>query len=176
MSLRKTLSKLPDPIKRTIQDRVYPKPLPEGETVPEWHLQAHDGSWHRQGRHWSLMVFYVEDGGEQDRAQLAEVQKFMPDLTRLGVKVFAANNAESPSHVAFAEELGLTFPLLVDRGGSVARQFKSCVQLPGKSIIVRTVYLVNPERKIRLANRGTPSIEAIVRSVEALQQASKTGM
>jgi alkyl hydroperoxide reductase subunit AhpC len=41
---------------------------------------------------------------------------------------------------------------------------------------VRTVYLVNPERKIRLANRGAPSVSAIVRSVEALQQAARGGM
>ena len=41
---------------------------------------------------------------------------------------------------------------------------------------LRTVYLVNPERKIRLGNRGAPSVAAIVRSVEALQQASRTGM
>jgi peroxiredoxin len=176
MSLRTTLSNLPDPIKRAIQERVYPKPLPEGETAPEWHLQAADGSWHRQGRHWSLMVFYVEDGGEKDKEQLRSVMEFKKDFDRLGVKVFAVNMAEAPSHEAFAAELGAEFPLLVDRGGSVARQFKSCLQLPGKSIMVRTVYLVNPERKIRLGNRGNPSIEAILRSVEALQQASKTGM
>lgn len=176
MSLRKQLAKLPDPIKRVIQDRVYPKLLPEGETAPEWHLQGWDNSWHRQGRHWSLMVFYVEDGGEIDKEQLLQVKQFQKDLDRLGVKVFGVNLAEAPSHEAFANELGIDFPLLVDRGGSVARQFKACMQLPGKPLMVRTVYLVNPERKIRLGNRGNPSIEAIVRSVEALQQASKTGM
>lgn len=176
MSLRHQLAKLPDPVKRAIKDRVYPKLLPEGETAPEWHLQSYDNSWHRQGRHWSLMVFYVEDGGEVDRQQLLEVQKFKPDFDRLGVKVFACSNAEAEPHEAFAKELGLDFPVLVDRGGSVARQFKACMQVPGASLMVRTVYLVNPERKIRLGNRGTPSIEAIVRSVEALQQASKTGM
>lgn len=176
MSLRKQLAKLPDPIKRAIQDRVYPKLLPEGETAPEWHLQSWDNSWHRQGRHWSLMVFYVEDGGEIDRAQLSEVKKFEKEFERLGVKIFACNLAEAASHEAFAKDLGVDFPVLVDRGGSVARQFKACMQLPGKSLMVRTVYLVNPERKIRLGNRGNPSIEAILRSVEALQQASKTGM
>ena len=36
------------PIKRTIQERVYPRLLPEGETAPEWHLQSWDDSWHRQ--------------------------------------------------------------------------------------------------------------------------------
>src|SRR5688500_1185389 len=137
MSLRTTLSKLPTPIKLSIQDRVYPKLLAEGETAPEWHLQSWDDSWHRQGKHWSVMVFYPEDGGEADREQLAEFQKHLPDFQRLGVKVFGVNQAEAPSHKAFAEAAGITFPLLTDRGGSVARLFRACVQLPLKPMYLR---------------------------------------
>ena len=175
-SPRKTLARLPAPLKRALQDRVYPKLLPEGETAPEWHLQSWDDSWHRHGKGWSVMVFYPEDGGDEDRAQLAAFQEQLPAFTRLGVKVVGINFAEAKSHAPFAKELGLGFPLLTDRGGSVARQFRACVQLPMSLIYIRTVYLVNPERKIRLGNRGNPSVPAIVRSVEALQQVSKTGM
>jgi peroxiredoxin len=174
--LRKALKSLPAPVKRTLQERLYPALLPEGETAPEWHLQAQDGTWHRQGRHWSVMVFYPQDGGDEDKNQLAEFQSHVKDFERLGVKIFGVNAAEAESHDTFAKESGLTFPLLTDRGGSVARQFKSCVQLPGSPMYIRTVYLVNPERKIRLGNRGMPSVAAIIRSIEALQSASKTGM
>ncbi len=176
MSLRHTLARLPAPVKRALQDRLYPALLPEGETAPEWHLQSWDDTWHRHGKHWSILVFYPEDGGAPDREQLLAFQAHAADFQRLGVKVFAFNNAEAPSHAAFAKELGLTFPLLTDRGGSVARQFRACLQIPMAPMYLRTVYLVNPERKIRLGNRGNPSVAAIVRSVEALQQASKTGM
>ena len=176
MSLRSTLGRLPAPVKRSLQETLYPKLLPEGETAPEWHLQSWDNSWHRHGKHWSLLVFYPLDGGAEDKAQLLSVQAELTSLTRLGVKVFGFNQAEGPSHEAFAKELGLTFPLLTDRGGSVARQFRACLQVPTSPMYLRTVYLVNPERKIRLGNRGNPSIAAIVRSVEALQQASRTGM
>jgi peroxiredoxin Q/BCP len=176
MSLRSTLARLPAPIKRGIQDRVYPTLLSEGDTAPEWHLQSWDDSWHRHGKHWSVMVFYPDDGGVEDRAQLSAFQEHAVDFARLGVKVFGFNPAEAPSHAAFAKELGLGFPLLTDRGGSVARQFKACLQIPGAPMYLRTVYLVNPERKIRLGNRGNPSVAAIVRSVEALQQATRSGM
>jgi peroxiredoxin len=175
-SLRKTLSKLPPPVKLAIQGRVYPKLLGEGETAPEWHLQSWDDSWHRQGKHWSVLVFYPEDGGPEDAEQLRAFQQHLDDFARLGVKVFGVNQAESASHASFAQELGVTFPLLTDRGGSVARQFRACIQLPLRPMYVRTVYLVNPDRKIRLANRGAPSVAAIVRSVEALQQAARGGM
>jgi alkyl hydroperoxide reductase subunit AhpC len=160
MSIRQTLSRLPAPLKRGIQDRVYPTLLPEGETAPEWHLQSWDDSWHRHGKHWSVLVFYQEDGGVEDRAQLAEFQAHLADFTGLGVKIFALNPAEGPSHA----------------GGSVARQFRACLQIPTAPMYLRTVYLLNPERKIRLGNRGTPSVAAIVRSIQALQQASRSGM
>lgn len=176
MSLRHSLARLPSPVKRAVQDRLYPALLPEGETAPEWHLQSWDDSWHRHGKHWSVLVFYPEDGGAVDREQLRAFQEHLPEFQRLGVKVFGFNDAEGPSHKAFADEAGLTFPLLTDRGGSVARQFRACLQIPMAPMYLRTVYLVNPERKIRLGNRGTPSVAAIVRSVEALQQASRTGM
>jgi hypothetical protein len=42
--------------------------------------------------------------------------------------------------------------------------------------VIPTLYLVNPERKVRLANRGFPSVEAVVRSIEALQQATRAGV
>ncbi len=174
--LRNALKSLPSPVQRALQERFYPNLLPEGETAPEWHLQAQDGTWHRQGRHWSVMVFYTEDGGAADTEQLKAFQAHLKDFEKLGVKLFGVNEAEAESHTTFATEAGITFPLLTDRGGSVARQFKSCVQVPGSPMYIRTVYLVNPERKIRLGNRGTPSVEAIIRSIEALQSASKTGM
>ena len=176
MSLRDWFHRLPQPAQEAVRERVYPNLLPEGETAPEWHLQSWDGTWHRQGKHWSIMVFYPLDGGAPDREQLLAFQQRLPAFERLKVKVFGLNVAEANSHEAFAKEAGIEFPLLTDRGGSVARQFRACVQLPLSPVFIRTVYLVNPERKLRLGNRGTPSVDAIIRSVEALQQASKTGM
>jgi peroxiredoxin Q/BCP len=174
--LRQAFHRLPASVQDAIRERLSPKMLAEGEVAPEWHLQSWDSSWHRQGKHWSALVFYVEDGGEADRAHLLEFQARLDRFAALGVKVFGINVAEEASHRAFAEAAGITFPLLTDRGGSVARQFRACIQLPLRPVFLRTVYLVNPERKIRLGNRGAPSVEAIVRSVEALQQAARAKM
>lgn len=175
-TLRDTFHRLPLSVQESLRDRFFPKLLPEGETAPEWHLQSWDNSWHRQGKHWSVMVFYVQDGSAQDREQLQAFQKQLPEFERLKVKVFGFNSAEAESHEAFAKEAGIDFPLLTDRGGSVARQFRACLQLPLRPVYLRTVYLVNPERKLRLGNRGNPSVEAILRSVVALQQVAKAGM
>lgn len=168
--------RLPGSLQQALRDQLYPRLLAEGDVAPEWHLQSWDGSWHRQGKHWSVLIFYVQDGGEADLEHLRAFQERLERFTALGVKLFGINVAEAESHSAFAEQAGLTFPLLTDRGGPVARQFRACIQLPLSPLYLRTVYLINPERKIRLGNRGMPSVEAILRSVEALQQATKNRM
>ena len=177
MDLRAAISKLPESIKRPIKDAVLPRPIPEGEVVPEWHLQAHDRSWHRQGVYWSVMQFLpacTED--PRNDAQLLELQQHHARLEALKAKVFAVIPAEEDELVALADRLGLSYPLLTDRGASVSRRFQAAVQLPLRSVMIPTLYLVNPQRKIRASNRGYPSVEAIVRSIEALQQATRSGM
>lgn len=167
--------RLPAPVKQALKDALYPALLPEGETAPEWHLQSYDGSWHRQPNRWAILVFYPGDDTPGCTRQLAELEASYDRLKALGCEVFAINPAEADSHRAFAEKHGFRFPILTDRGGAVARQFRCTLPLPLGPTIIRTVYLVNPDRKIRLANRGSPSVEAIVRSIEALQQATREG-
>jgi len=163
-------------MRRSLADAVYPEMLPEGETAPEWHLQGHDGEWHRFQRiRWTLLVFYPGDDTPGCTAQLQDVQDHVEQLRSLKCNVYGVNPAECESHAAFAEKYGFTFPLLTDRGASVARQFRCTVPFPRRRVL-RSVYLINPERKIRLANRGAPSVAAIVRSIQALQQATRDGM
>ena len=170
------IRKLPAPVKQAIKDQVYPELLPEGETAPEFQLQHYDNTWHRLRKQWSILVFYPGDDTPGCTRQLEEFQAHYEQLQALGCEVYAINPAEAPSHQAFAEKYGFTFPMLTDRGGSVARSYMATVSLPLRMWVLRTVYLINPERKIRLANRGTPSVEAIIRSIQALQQATKGGM
>lgn len=176
MSLRSLAHKLPNPVQDALRERFYPTLLPEGETVPEWHLQAADDSWHRHNnRRWTLMVFFPEGEDPASDTHLQDLQGQYAALKGLGAEIYGVSPQEAPALKALAARLGLEFPLLTDRGGVVARQFRAAVQLPLASFILRTVYLVNPDRKIRLANRGTPSTAAIVRSIQALQQATRAG-
>jgi peroxiredoxin Q/BCP len=177
MSLSGLIHRLPSPVKSAVKERVYPKLLAEGEVVPEWALQSYDGSWRRQKNNkWTVLVFYPGDDTPGCTAQLQDMQNHYARFQELKADVYGINPAEAPSHKAFAEQYGFEFPILTDRGGVVARQFRAALQMPFKTLILRTVYLVNPERKIRLANRGAPPAQAILRSIEALQQATRNGM
>ena len=177
MGLRDLINKVPTPLKQAVKGAIYPDMLLESTAAPEWQLQDHHGNWHRlKGKRWALMVFYPGDDTPGCTLQLAEFQKNNARLLELGVDVFGVNPAEADSHSAFAEKCGYEFPLLVDRGGSVSRQFRCSLPTPLGPKVIRSVYLINPDRKIRLANRGAPSVEAIIRSIEALQQVTKGGM
>jgi peroxiredoxin Q/BCP len=176
MGLRDLLNKVPTPLKQAVKERLYPELLPEGELAPEWHLQSYDDTWHRmRGDRWSLLVFYPGDDTPGCTLQLQELAAHYPTLQELGTQVYGVNPAEAESHRAFAEKLSLPFPLLIDRGAGVCRQFSATLPIPYGIKTIRTVYLVNPDRKIRMANRGAPPVEAIIRSIQALK-ATKAGM
>jgi peroxiredoxin Q/BCP len=169
--------RIPGFVKRPLRARYVPAMLREGEGAPEWHLAGHDGRVHALSDGWSLLIFYPGDGTAACMAQLRDVQGHLPALTAVGCAVFGINPAGIESHRRFAATADLAFPLLADPNAAVARAYRAWVDLPvlgGQ--IERTVYLVNPLHKIRLANRGAPSIAAIVRSIQALQQATRAGM
>ena len=169
--------RVPAPVRDRVKRHLQPPILREGERAPEWHLVGHDGTVYSQGDHWTLFVLYPRDDTAGCTAQLLDVEAHREALEGLGVRCFGVNPANQTSHAAFAEKLGLGFPLLIDVGLEHARQLGCTwtVPLQGESVI-RTVYLVNPEGRIRIANRGAPPIAAIVRSLQALQGATKTGM
>ncbi|MDP6935399.1 MAG: peroxiredoxin family protein, partial [Myxococcota bacterium] len=175
-SIHSIIGRIPGPLKQAIKERVYPELLDEGTLAPEWQLQDWTDKWHRLGKTWTIMVFYPGDDTPGCTKQLQEFQEFYPRLQDLGCQVYGVNPAEASSHRAFSEKYGFDFPILTDRGASVARTYRASLSLPTGPKMIRTVYLVNPDKKIRLANRGAPSVEAIVRSIEALQQATKAGM
>ncbi len=177
MGLRSALSSLPESIKRPLKDALLPTPLPEGDAVPEWHLQAHDRSWHRQGVFWSVMQFMPADIEDpRVEAQLLELQRHHARLEELKARCYVVMPAEEDILQELQQRYQLSYWLLTDRGASVSRRFQAAVQLPLRSVMVPTLYLVNPQRKIRASNRGFPSIEAMVRSIEALEQATRAGM
>ena len=177
MGFGRFLTRLPDPVKDAIKERVWPRALAEGEMVPEWHLQAHDRTWHRQGPHWSILHFLPSCPDDpRIGTALDDLQARLEGFRSLKAEVWAVMMEEEAALQGIAATHGLTFPLLTDRGGSVSRLFRAAIQLPLHPMVLPTLYVVNPQKKVRLANRGFPSVEAVFRSIQALQQAARGGM
>ena len=177
MSLLNLASRLPEGLKSAIKDRIYPPLLGEGETAPEWHLQAHSGQWFRQGGHWTVMAFTGGDFADGAARQwLGDIEAQLARFQELGCHAVSISPASPDALERLAEEISLSFPLLTDADCTVAKQFHAAIQIPSGTLMIPSLYLVNPERKIRLSNRGMPSIAAVVRSIQALQQATRQGM
>lgn len=78
-----------------------------------------------------------------------------------GAVVYGVNPASAERHRSFLEKLSLPFPLIVDRGGRVARAFRAGVG----PVVRRTVYVLDPEGRIALSRRGTPPVEEMLRVI-----------
>ncbi|MBI2816001.1 MAG: peroxiredoxin family protein [Acidobacteria bacterium] len=78
---------------------------------------------------------------------------------------FEANNTQilgisvdaSPSNRRFAEDLGLTFPLLSDFKRTVSEQYG--ILDPAKSLAVRTTYLIDKNGIVQHIEQGSEAID-----------------
>lgn len=163
-------------LRNRLKKQLYPTILHEGEVAPDWSLTGHDGEHYASMPAWTVLIFYPRDDTPTCTSQLLAFNNLFEDFTAEGCRLFGVNPATS-SHGDFATSVGLRFPLLSDVDCHVARQYRSWAHLPlvGDRTI-RTVYLVNPEKNIRLANRGNPKPTIVLRSIIALKQTTSAGM
>lgn len=75
--------------------------------------------------------------------------------------VYGVNPGSAESHKKFLDKNRLEFPLLVDVGQDVARLYNA-----NGLFVKRTVYLIDPEGKIRFAQRGMPSPLEILKAAK----------
>ncbi len=142
--------------------------LAVGTAAPDWHLPGHDGRHYQHARGtWTILVFYPRDRTPGCRRQLHAFDAARPELEARNVRVFGVNFADVDSHRDFASCESYRFPLLADAGGHVARHFRACIPVPGRPIILRTVYLVGPDECIAFAQRGDPAPALVLAAVRA---------
>lgn len=76
------------------------------------------------------------------------------------VAPFGINPRAVADHAEYARRLRLPFPLLADAGAGVARRYHAVVGDGAR--IVRTVYLIGQDGRIRFAAQGAPSAEIVL--------------
>ena len=84
-------------------------------------------------------------------------------LKAAGAVVYGVNPASTASHRRFFEKLSLPFPLIVDKGGRVARVFRA----GWGRLVRRTVYVLAPDGTIAMARRGAPTVDDILAVIAA---------
>jgi peroxiredoxin Q/BCP len=169
--------KLPGPVRRRLKRSFMPEILREGTQAVSWRMADQDGRWHAHHEHWYVLAFYPADGTRGCSRPLFDLAAHRGALEAVGCAIYGVNSGDAASHARFASDLGLGFPLLVDEDGAATHAWRCELDLPLiGSRTIRTVYLVNPKGRIRLANRGAPAAAVLVRSIQALQQATRDGV
>jgi peroxiredoxin Q/BCP len=152
--------------------------LGAGSDAPAFDLLAHDGQRVRSvdlaGEHY-VLVFYPGDDTSTCTAQLADFDAVAPRFAEQGCRIFGVNSASAESHRAFVDKLGYQHvKLLVDEGRKVAMAFQTA--RPGVPVTFRAVFFVDRKGIVRLAMKGRPDIDSVLRAVERNNETGNKGM
>jgi thioredoxin-dependent peroxiredoxin len=143
---------------------LFSDPLPVGENAPDFALPDQDGKMvslaDLRGKN-VVLVFYPADATPTCTKQLCEFRDSWASAQARNAVVFGVNPAQADKHAAFRSNHKLPFPLLVDSGQQVARQYHA-----NGLIVKRTVYLIGKSGKIRYARRGKPLPDEVLQAAE----------
>jgi peroxiredoxin len=151
-------------------------PLAVGEPAPRFalrdtpHSRVHLDDY--RGRA-VVLVFHVADWHPVASAQLRRYQDLLPELERLAASIVGISVDATWSHVAFAQSLGLGFPLLADDEppGAVARAYGVLDPDSGRSR--RAVFVVDRSGVVRwrtaVPDPVDPGVDGPLSALESLR-------
>jgi thioredoxin-dependent peroxiredoxin len=88
-----------------------------------------------------------------------EIQRY----TAREIRPFGVNPASMKSHAAYAERLGLPFPLLADTGLTISRAYGTLK--PDGTGISRSVCLIDRDGRVLYSQAGAPGADVVLESL-----------
>lgn len=153
------------------------QPLPAGTTAPDFSLPStpdQSVALHEFRGQPVILVFYPADWSPVCGDELALFQQLLPEFQRLGAELLAISVDGPWSHLAFAHDRNLQFPLLSDfePKGQVSRDYGIYQEDSGKS--GRALFVVDADGVIawsHLSPSGVnPGADGILNALEGLQR------
>jgi peroxiredoxin Q/BCP len=99
---------------------------------------------------WFVLAFYPKALTPGCTREMCSLRDHLAELERLGAKVYGISLDDVRSQKRFAEEHSLSFPLLSDPDGSVARRYR--VLSPDGRFTKRHSFVVDPAGVVRHVN------------------------
>ena len=121
-----------------------------------------------------ILVFYPEDWSPVCSDQLALYQQLLPEFQRFNAELLGISVDGIWSHVAFAKDRNLHFPLLADfePKGEVARAYQ--VYRAGEGTSERALYVIDAEGIVHWSYVSAyginPGADGILRALEDLEK------
>lgn len=164
-----------------------------GSKAPDFTAETSNGpiSFHEYiGDSWAILFSHPDDFTPVCTTELGEFAKLEPEFTKRGVKLIGLSANDTASHKAWIKDIDevsgakLTFPIVADPERKVAlaydmidHQDATNVDAKGIALTIRSVFIIDPKKTIRLilsypASTGRNSAE-VLRVVDSLQLTDK---
>ncbi|KAL4885555.1 hypothetical protein BJY04DRAFT_205310 [Aspergillus karnatakaensis] len=171
-------------------------PLRLGSVAPNFETDTSNGplKFHDYiGDSWAVLFSHPDDFTPICTTELGAFAKLEPEFAARGVKLIGLSANGTESHKAWIKDIDevtgskLTFPIISDPERKIAHQFDMVdyqdttnVDSKGMALTIRSVFIIDPSKKIRLiltypASTGRNTAE-VLRVIDSLQTTDKHGV
>lgn len=161
-------------------------PLTLGQVAPDFEAETTAGplrfsEWAKDS--WVVLFSHPKDFTPVCTTELGEAARLKPEFDRRGVKVIGLSVDPVDRHGAWAEDIretqghALNFPMIADPSRHVSQLYGMIHPEADPAVTVRTVYVIDPSRKVRLTLTYPPSTGRnfleVLRVIDSLQLTDK---
>lgn len=149
----------------------------EGAAAPDFTLRDQEDRPRSLGDYagrWLVLYFYPRDDTPHCTREACAFRDARARLEKLGASVLGISADPIARHAEFARKHDLTFPLLTDPGGRIARAYGSALDLGFTRLARRRTFIIAPDGRIAArfdaVNVATHADE-VARTLDALRRA-----
>jgi alkyl hydroperoxide reductase subunit AhpC len=153
-----------------------------GQVAPDFEQDSTDGRIHFHqwlGDSWGVLFSHPKDFTPVCTTELGEVARLAPEWARRHVKVIGLSvdppgrHAEWAADIAETQGHALNFPLIADADRTVSTLYDMVHPEADPAVTVRSVFIIDPTKKIRLILTYPPSagrnFNEVLRVIDSLQ-------
>jgi alkyl hydroperoxide reductase subunit AhpC len=153
-----------------------------GQVAPDFEQDSTDGRIHFHawlGTSWGVLFSHPKDYTPVCTTELGVVAGLKSEWDKRGVKVIGLSVDSAGNHAGWAADIAetqghaLNFPLLADPDRKVSTLYDMVHPEADPSVTVRSVFVIDPNKKIRLILTYPPSagrnFDEILRVIDSLQ-------
>lgn len=153
-----------------------------GDTVPNFTQKTSEGEidfYRWAGDSWVVLFSHPADYTPVCTTELGEVAKLKPEFDKRNAKVIALSVDDVDSHNGWIGDINETqatninYPIIADEDKKVSELYDMIHPNSNPSLTVRTVFVIDPNKKLRLTITYPPStgrnFEEILRVIDSLQ-------
>jgi len=153
-----------------------------GQIAPDFEQQSTQGKIRLHewlGNSWGIFFSHPKNFTPVCTTELAEVARLKPEWDKRGIKPLGLSVDDVKAHNLWEKDIeetqghALNFPMLADTDKKVANLYGMIHAETDPNVTVRAVYVIDPNKKIRLSLTYPPSagrnFSEILRAIDSLQ-------